>query len=296
MLIALPNGTMIPGNLLLSATLRTDLVPVPLSLEFVTQSAPELEKALVKGAELRIGEEMLPVTIIKVQTMRTQIVRDNAALGAIAVVAILSGCVPLIEPARRAVIQSDTSIAAAYRSCGAKVAFSADIPIPKFVCLVGHTPTVEIARGLQEEAAVVMLKKGKVQAIRLADLMSGSTSWQFDPSAMQWIDSPAAEQRLAVSVVSLDDDGVTVNGDPKEGRPVIYLGGLDTRRAKNLERVLMTRAVMIRPLDYRMQAGDMVQAGDRKMVILTAAHRFDTGAMGGATAMVSKLWLAEVSK
>lgn len=296
MLIALPNGTIISGSLLLSATLRTDLVPVPLSLEFVVQSLPELAKALRIGAELRLGEEGIPVTIVKVQPMRTQIIRDNAALGAIAVVAILSGCVQLIEPARRAVIQSDTSIAAAYRSCGAKVSFSADIPIPKFVCLVGHTPTVEIARGLQEEAAIVMLKNGKVEAVRLTDLMSGSTSWQFDPSAMQWIDSPAVEQRLVVSVVSLDNNGITINGDPTEGRPVIYLGGLDTRRAKNLERVLMTRAVMIRPLDYRMQAGDLVQAGDRKMVILTAAHRFDTGSMGGPTAMASKLWLAELLK
>lgn len=296
MLIALPDGRIIPGDQLLTATLRTDLVPVPLSLEFVVQSSPELGKALVQGAELRVGEEGFPVTIVKVQPMRTQIIRDNAALGAIAVVAILSGCVPLIQPAERAVIANETSVAGAYRAAGARIAFSRDIPMPRFVCLVGRTPTHELARRLQEEAAVVRFATGKLQALCLDELMTGQPVMRMDPSAVQWIESPQVERRLSVSVVSLDADGATVVGDPVDGRPVIYLGGLDTRRTANMARILVTRGILVRPLDFSLQAGTLLQVGERKVVILTAAHRVDTGAMGGATAMASKLWLAELLK
>lgn len=296
MLITLSDGTAIPGSMLISATLRADLVPVPVSLEMVVQTSPALVKALVRGADLYVGDERIPVTIIKVNTVKTQTVRDDAVLGAVAVVAILSGCLPMISPSRKAIIQADTSIQAAYRSCGAKAAFSADIPLPEFHCLNGQIPTAEVARRLQEESAVIRMSKGKLQAVRLPDLLTGPSLGTFDPSAIQWIDNQSVVDRLTASVVSLDFDGLTLNGDPTESRPLIYRGGLDTRRAKNMERVLITKAVMIRPLDMTMNAGSWLQSGDRKLVVLTAAHRFDPGSMGGSMVMISKLWLAEVSK
>ena len=41
-------------------------------------------------------------------------------------------------------------------------------------------------------------------------------------------------------------------------------------------------------------AGDVVKIKDKKYVILTTAHRFDTGVLGGPTVSASKFWLAEV--
>lgn len=296
MFIALADGTPIAASDLLSATLRTDLIPVPASLEMVTQRTDALEKALAEGGKLFVGGDSIPMTIIKRQVVKTQTIRDSDTIGAVAVVAVLSGCESLIKPTTKAVILSGSSAAGAYRSCGGKSAFGADIPFPEFVCLKGMTPTREIARRLQEEGAVARLKAGKIHAVRLPDLFTGKPVATLDPSAVQWLENESVLKGLVVSVVSLDADGITINGDSDGGRPVIYRGGLDSRRARNMSRVLVLRGTMMRPFDERLQAGELVAVGDRRLVVLTAAHRVDTGALGGATATATKVWLVEVVK
>lgn len=296
MFIALEDGNLIPASDLVSATMRTDLIPVPVSLELVAQRTAKLEADLAVGKRLMLGTDAIPMVIVKSQVVKTQIIRDADTLGAIAVVAVLAGCEALIKPSPKAIILSGTSLAAAYRACGGRSPFGTDIPLPEFVCLKGGMPTAEIARRLQEEGAAIRYRGGKMHGVRLPDLFSGQPVATFDPSAIQWEDNDAVVNRQVVSVVSLAVDGVTVNGDPSGIRPVVYRGGLDTRRARNMERVLVTRGRMLRPTDERLQAGELIQVGDRRMVVLTAAHRIDTGAMGGATATATKVWLAELLK
>lgn len=296
MFIALEDGNLIPASDLVSATMRTDLIPVPVSLELVAQRTAKLEADLAVGKRLMLGTDAIPMVIVKSQVVKTQIIRDADTLGAIAVVAVLAGCEALIKPSPKAIILSGTSLAAACRACGGRSPFGTDIPLPEFVCLKGGMPTAEIARRLQEEGAAIRYRGGKMHGVRLPDLFSGQPVATFDASAVQWEDNDAVVNRQVVSVVSLAVDGVTVYGDPSGVRPVVYRGGLDSRRAKNMERVLVTRGRMLRPSDDRLQAGELVQVGDRRLVILTAAHRIDTGALGGSSAMATKVWLAELLK
>lgn len=296
MFIALDDGSLIPASDLVSATMRTDLIPVPVSLEIVAQRTAKLEAALSEGKRLLLGTDAIPMVIVKRQVLKTQIIHDADTLGAIAVVAVLAGCESLIKPTPKAVILSGTSLAAAYRACGGRSPFGTDIPLPEFVCLKGGLPTAEIARRLQEEGAVIRFRHGKVHGVRLPELFSGQPVATFDPSAVQWEDNDVVLNRQVVSVVSLSSDGVTIHGDPSGVRPVVYRGGLDSRRAMNMERVLVTRGRMFRPSDDRLQAGELVQVGNRRLVVLTAAHRIDTGALGGSSAMATKVWLAELLK
>lgn len=296
MFIALEDGSLVPASDMVSATMRTDMIPVPVSLELVAQRTAKLEADLAAGKRLMLGTEAIPMVIVKSQVVKTQIIRDADTLGAIAVVAVLAGCESLIKPTPNAVILSGTSLAAAYRACGGRAPFGTDIPLPEFVCLKGGLPTAEIARRLQEEGAAIRYRGGKLHGVRLPDLFSGQPVATFDQSAVQWEDNDAVLNRQVVSVVSLAVDGVTVYGDPSGVRPVVYRGGLDSRRAKNMERVLVTRGRMLRPSNDRLQAGELIQVGDRRMVVLTAAHRIDTGALGGSSAMATKVWLAELLK
>lgn len=296
MLIRLPNNSTLSLSELLSATLRTDLVPVPATLEITVNGTPEMVKAMVQGTDLVVGESSIKITLVKVQSLRTQMIQGDRAVGGIACVGILTGCLPLIEPLTNAVILFNTTVAEAYRACGCKVAFSKDLPLSKFVCLKGQTPTFEIARRLQEEAAVIRLKDGKLQAIRLDELMKEPAIATYDASAMQRLENPMVESRSLVSFLSVNDDGESIEGDLRDSRPVMFKGGLDSRQLKNLEKVLITRGVVQRPLDNKLQAGQIIKVGDTKLTVLTGAHRVDTGALGGATAMVTKAWLAEVAK
>jgi hypothetical protein len=296
MLIHLPDYTTLSYSDLISATLRTDLVPVPVTLELTVNGTPNTKKQLVEGAELQVGESNLKVTLVKVQTLRTQIIKDNQTISGIAVVGILSGCLALIKPAPKAVILNDTTMAEAYRACGCKLPFGQDIPIPMFFCPKGQLPTLEIAKCLQEEAAVIRFHHGKLQAVRLDELFKQVAIAKYDASAFQRLHNPLVEQRATPAFISVNDDGSTIEGETGESKPILFRGGLTTRQAKNLEKVLITRGTIQRPLDNKLQAGQMIQVGDNQLTVLTAAHRTDTGALGGSTAMVTKAWLAEVAK
>lgn len=296
MLIRLPDLSVMAYSELISATLRTDLTPVPVTLELTANGSSALTKQLVQGAQLLVGESQLKITVVKVQSLRTQVIKDNQAISGIALTGILSGCEALIKPSPKAIILYDTTIAEAYRACGCTVPFSADIPIDLFFCPKGQIPTLEIAKRLQEEAAVIRLHQGKLQAIRLDDLFKQSAIAKYDASAFQRLSNDMVEKRLTPAFVSMNDDGSTVEGEVGETKPIVFRGGLSTRQAKNLEKVLITRGTIQRPSDNKLQAGQIVQIGDNKLTVLTAAHRTDTGAVGGSTANVTKAWLAEVAK
>lgn len=296
MLIRLPDFTTLPYSEMLSATLRTDLVPVPATLELTANGSDSVAGQLVHGAELMVGNEGLKITLVKVQTLRTQIVRDDREINGIACVGILSGCTALIEPSNKAIILYNTTVAEAYRACGCTVPFSKDLPLAMFFCAKGQIPTVEIARRLQEEAAVIRLKDGKLQAIRLDQLMRETAIALYDASAMQGLSNPVVEKRAVPTFLSVNADGASIEGELSDYRPVIFRGGLDSRQLKNLETVLVTRGVIHRPLDDKIRAGCIVRVGDQALAVLTAAHRVDTGAQGGPTSTVTKAWLAEVAR
>lgn len=295
LLIIAKTGQPIDGSLLLSATFRTDLVPVPASLEFTTKSSAQLDTALVVGAEVLVGESSLSMTLVRVQPLKTQTIKDGSRVGGLACIAVLSGCLRLIDPINRAVILQAATIGGAMRACGASLAFDGDLSIAQFVCLKGQLPTVELAKRLQQEAAVILLSGGRLSAVRIDALMTSEPVARFDPSSVVWIDSPVVTALSTPSFVSVAADGSTIEGEQtSDCRPVCYYPKMNERQLKNMQKVLICRGVMTRPLDHSLQAGRVIWVGERRLVVLTAAHRTDTGAIGGNASHVSKVWLASL--
>lgn len=288
-------GQIIGFDKLANNTLRTDLIPVPVSLELVVKADKELQAQLVEGAVLQVGDDQIRLTIIKVLHANTQTIIDDSRFKAIAIIAVLAGCESLIDPLSKAVILSDASFASAYRACGCKLKFNKDIPISGFASAYGSIPTTEIATCLQEESAVIQFDGKKLNALRLQELFTKDPVMTLDDSAVSWITNTKVEQKQNPNYISVGEDGKAVEGVKKSNAPAKYYANADARQLKNLTRVLVTRGTATRTIDLSVYAGDIVLVKDKKYVVLTAAHTFSTGALGGGSVAASRFWLASLS-
>lgn len=279
------------------ATLRTDLVPVPLSFEFSVKATPELEAQLKVGAEILVGNISQPLEIVLVQPIKSQTIKDDRRIGAISCIAVLSGCKKLLTHAEKAAILEQASFNSAIRACGARnIRLGDDLPLPEFICLKGSLPTARLALYLQQEAAVICFRNNKLCVLKLDAIFKQEPVMKLDSSEVHWLSSDQREKLQKSSYVSVEQDGSTVIGDDTTtaGQAVVQRAGLDARQLKNMEKVLIPRGTIQRPLNMELMAGLVVEINRTKYVILTAAHHVETGAVGGSVGSTTKLWLASL--
>lgn len=296
MVIYLSDGQAIDGGNLITAILRYDLVPVPVTLELTVNATKALRAQLVVGKTLHLVNGVM-FEIVKAHAVNNNAVKDGRRLGGIAVIAVLAGCVPLLSATKRATIHDDISIAQAYQSLGARLRFSEDIKLRQFVCLKGQMPTIRLALALQKEAAVMVYDADNktANARRIQTLMSQTPIRKYDPAQIQWVENPTQVARQNTNFLSVADDGKQIVGQTLEGKRVDYMPRTDQRELGNLKRILITHGVLLRSMDDELQAGKTVQVGNEVYALLTVAHRFDTGALGGASVGATKAWLAQVA-
>lgn len=281
------------GSDLLSAILRHDLVPIPVSLEITCRATDELVQLLAVGKVLTLANG-IHLTIIKSQHFANHIIKDGKRTGSIAVIAVLQGCEILVNVANKAVIHENVSFGEIYRSLGAKLKIHGDIKVNGFTCLNGQLPTARIALSLQKEGAVVCydLKSQSIHIKRLQDLFQGNAVL-YDPSNVQWLNSTQSDTLYNTNYLSLDNASSVV-GQVNTGKNIDYIPRTDNRELQNLRRILITKGVIIRAIDERLSAGSLLSIDEQKYVVLTHAIRFDTGSMGGGAVMASKAWIAQI--
>ncbi len=296
MKIYLENDSVISGGDLISAIYRTDLVPIPVSLELSVKLTKENHNFLQANKKLWTVNET-ELVIVKAQIINTQSVKDGKRISAVHIIAVLSGCEPLIGVAKRATFLENTSVNQAYRALGAKVRLTNDIKLNQFICLKGQLPTERIALSLQKESAVIRHEQGKkISAIRLNELFKGESKL-YDKSSVHWIDNPSLISHKNINYLSIDDDGSEIIGNVGQNSAVQYYPQADNRELQNLRRILITQGTMTRQYDEYLMAGKLIAISERNkpLVVLTSAHRYDSGALGGKAVMASKAWLAEIS-
>lgn len=295
MIIYLQNNQQIAGNDLLAAILRVDLVPIPVTLELTLNASDMLKEQVVVGNKL-LTANGIELQIVKVETMTSQVVKDGKRIGAMAVIAVLAGCEALINTTKKAVSHDGASFSEIYRSLGAKVKFGNDIKVNSFVCLKGQIPTKRIALALQKEACVLVydIPTKTLNVRRIQELLESKTASVYDPSAVQWIANNQAIARQNTHYLSLDDNGSDVLGQVSDNKSIDYMPRCDNRELHNLKRILVTCGVIIRALDDKLVAGNVISVSGKNLVILTSAIRIDTGSMGGQSVMASKAWLAKM--
>ncbi|WP_440464321.1 hypothetical protein [Psychrobacter sp. ASPA161_6] len=289
--IQIEDGSSI-GNNLISAIYRTDLVPVPVTIELVVKADDRLHKLLLIDKKLTTPQGV-SLTIVKSQVINEQSIKAGKRIAALHIIAVLTGCEPLLGVTKKAVSLENTSFNEVYRALGAKIRIKRDIKLASFVCLKGQMPTVAIAKALQKESAVIKHSGKGLSVIRLNELMIGDPTL-FDKSAVQWIDHPNAIRHGNVNYLSIDDNGSDILGTARPERSIEYYPRADNRELQNLRRILITKATITRQLDERLDAGKLIEVDEKTLVALTAAHRFESGALGGPAVMATKAWLATV--
>lgn len=288
------NGDQLPGDVVVDWTSRSDLVPIPRSLEFTVKLVDGLEKRLVKGGKVWSGRENLCYRIVKTnKAPPIGEVQGNNQQQAMQVTALLDSCCSLSEPLAKAVVLYSKPFSAILRACGAYVAISSDFTVPRFVCMRGQTPAYAIATILQEEGAALVLRGGKIAVMRLTDLAKQSPVddiGQVDSSAK--IESDFLQQHEVPTFFSVTDTGAIKVGPSGQSRVVSFMPRGDVRQLRNASCVLVRNHTVDSQLCQQIQAGDVLRVAGGNYVVITAAHaeRYNNGAMESQ----SRLWLGSV--
>lgn len=287
-------GDQLPSDVVIRGVARSDLTPVPRTLEFTVKLIDGVENKLKRGVTVWGGRENLPYKIVK--TMRGQPlgqVQGKDQQQAMSVIALLDSCAPLAEQLDKAVVMRDAAFSNVLRSCGAALRIGSDFVVPRFSCFRGQQPSYSVAKVLQEEGAALVLVGGRLQVMRLTDIarqQSIDDIGQIDSSAK--VDSEFLELQQVPSWYSVDDQGLVVTGQMGQSRVVQYKPRGDLRQLRNASCVLVHSKIVDSQQCQQIQAGSVLTVGGENLVVITAAHADvqNTGAMESR----SRLWLGKV--
>lgn len=299
MILFLQDGNQIRGDLIKTAVLRSDLSPIPLTLEAEIRAGdasidPQLQ--VDKLIKLANDDKMRIVKSVRVAERGVQGQRQMVAYR---ITALLDPCCAVAFVRRQAIIKEKAALSVIYRAAGATIqTIDADFPVPRFYCPVGDTPTFQIARVLQEEGGVVRWKKHRLQFMRLPDIFKQKPIISLPDNADDDVDSGFLERHEIPWFFSLSEAGAFRHGNRDKPRVVRYAPFQDEQRLQNMTRCLVQRKAIRMSFDARICAGDLVElAGNIKLGVITAAHAYITGTDdGGAAETYTRLWLGELEK
>ena len=295
MIITLSNGKQIRGDLIKSAVLRSDLSPIPMTLEAEIRTDGEMDKRLAEGEIITIGsgDALRIVKSVRVSGRESQ---GEHEMAAVRITSMLDSCHGVAFVRSRAIIKENAALSDLYRASGATIkSVDADFPIPRYCCPIGDTPSFHIAKVLQEEGGVVRWKSGKLKFFRLTDLFRQTAVMTLPNNGADDIDSGFLERHEIPWFFSLSSAGAFVFGNQTKPRSVQYSPFKDVQRLRSMSRCLVQRKVQKINLASQLSAGDLIGfAGSPSLVIITAAHVFESGTDGGESKQYSRLWLGSM--
>lgn len=297
MILTFEDGNQIRGDLIVSAALRSDLTPVPLTLEADIRADESVTHLLREGRILTTGFGDR-LRIIYSQPVQGGAVQGDRLLAAVRIVAFLDECCPVSFVRERAIIKENQPLLALYRAAGCSLrSVSGDFPVGRFACLVGDTPSFRITRALQEAGGVVRWKNGKLHFIRLQDVLKADPAISLPNNASDDVQSGFLERHEAPFFYSLDASGAIIQGNRTKARNAVYAPRMSAIALQNMTRCLVRRKVSKTDFAGQLCAGDVVQyTGGEKMAIITACHYFASGTdNGGGQTSITKLWTGTVN-
>lgn len=294
MILYLSNGEQIRGDLIKSAVLRSDLSPVPVTLEAEIRSGDEImDKLLAEGKSLTdaFGNELQIVKSVRISSDRVQGSREQTGYR---VTALLAACAQVAYVRSRAIIKENATLAGIYKAAGATVSgVESDFSVARFYCPVGETPSFHIARVLQEEGGVVRWKSTRLQFLGLKDLFRQKSVKTIPQNASENVQTGFLERHQVPWFFSLNDSGGFVFGNRSKARTVRYSPFKNAQKLQNMTRCLVLAKIARFDFDLRLRAGDIIEEEDAgKYAVITAAHVFRCGQdQGGTPEAYTKLWL-----
>ena len=293
-----PSGSDNPlrGDLLVRAVLRSDLTPIPQTVEFEVRDT--LDSAKVKeGAVCRVGREGAEFLIVKEnaggddgRTQGDRPVKSRQFIG------LLASCAPVADCLQRSVVRYGASLGDIYRACGAQVRIDSDFTVSVFACYKGMVPTFEVAKALQEEAGALVVVNGRVSFRRLADMTEGPAVISLQEDSAQAVESGFMERHSVPFAFSTNAAGGFEVGRSESGRGVVYRPRAAPRILNNLSTALIMRRKLQSSYAPHIMAGMRVDIAGTPYIVITAAHVFEAGGDGQEGEQTTRLWLGQVVK
>lgn len=286
---------LIRGDRIRRAVLRSDLVPVPLTLEaeirIDDESAPHFEVGKVLATYA--GDQL---EIIKSETVRSGSVQGGEEATFARLIAILQPVkgVAFVKP--KAIIKRSATLSEVYRAAGATLrSIDGDFTVSSFVCMAGEVPTYHIARALQEAGGVVRWRNGRLAFVGLRALLQQKPATSIVDSSADDVASGFLERHEIPAFASVDPDGRFVYGNREKARALRYQHGLGEIALRNMTACLVHTKTTTIKYDTAVAAGDLVDVrGGKPLVIMTAATLFAAGAEGDSPEQYTRLWLGRV--
>lgn len=296
MILVFENGNQVRGDAIVKAALRTDLTPIPLTLEAVLRADESVLEQTREGMVLTTGHGDR-LKIISRRPVKGGTVKGDRLEAAVELVAFLECCTPISYVLERPVVQENTTLHALYRACGCALRpFASDASVPRFVCMKGQTPSFVMARAVQEAAGALRWKSGRMEFLRLADMLKQSPAMSIPGSATKDMESQFLERHEVPAFYSIADDGSIIYSNNPKARASSYTPRKGLLQLNSMGRVLVRRKEARIDFAGQLCAGDVIDVvGDKPLAIITACHYFATGTEdGGGQQAFTKLWLGDV--
>ncbi|GHA78416.1 hypothetical protein GCM10009007_19290 [Formosimonas limnophila] len=293
--IQLSNGQWLRADLTPCVTLRTDLSPVPATLEVVVRLDDKLAPLLAEGQTITAGYEHAAYTIIHNRRMADGAqVQGNRLMGFHKIIALLESCHKVAFIRNAAIIKENAPLTDIYRAAGATCSISSDIRVKRFYCYVGQAPSFAIARALQEEAAALFWTGSQVRVQRLAEMFKTEPVERLPVDTTQTLTSQFLERHGAPSYFSAKDDASLANSRNKGNRSAQFYLSADQQMLNNLSTFLLQKKVWTTRYNPKIAAGHLIDVAGKNHVVITAAHQRIQGGHGLQVTDRSRFWLGEL--
>lgn len=291
------DGTPLRGDLITRVVLRTDLTPIPSTVEIRAVKTRETSAALVEGLIVMVGADMTAYELVRVDNDNSKGMQQGGReVAPIEAFGILASCAALGRRLQRSIIREGSTFADIYRSIGATAVIESDFTVPAFAAFVGMLPTPEIAKVLQEEAAAVFYAGGKVRFRRLVELINTKAAITFPVDRTEETSSDFLERHAIPFVITTTPANAIVTSKREAARGMVYRPRADQRILNNMGTVLVQRRKMRESLSPDFNAGMRVDIGSVPHIVITAAHVRASSTDEGAGEEFTQLWLGEVAK
>lgn len=294
MQILTESGKQLRGDIIKSAVLRYDLVPVPATFEGEFRVDDDLKKQLAEGKLLNVNGDNY--RIIKPVGGSSRVSQGARDMSSTHVIALLDACHAVAFVRLRAIIKENALLTEIYRAAGATIKpVDGDFKASRFVCMIGETPSFHIARVLQEEGGVVRWKAHKMQFSRLQDLFQQKPVMTLPDNATENVASGFLERHEIPSFYSIAPNGSFIYGNRAKARSARFVPHKNQQQLINMSRCLVQRKVSKIAFNPGLMAGDIIgYSNGTKLVIVTVAHVLESGTDGSGSNQYSKLWLSAI--
>jgi hypothetical protein len=295
MILFFGNGNQVRGDTLLYSSLRSDLSPVPMTLEADISSDGETSVFLQEGKTLTLGSGEV-FQIIKSEPTAVNAVQGDRIISAVRVTCLLQSTMQVAFVQPRPIILEKTTLSAVYRAAGASVSgVKSDIDIDRFYCFVGQTPSYAIRQVMHEQGGSIRWSGRRLEFLRYRDLLAQKPELTLSDIGVINIESDFLKRHQVPNYFTVTESGEIKKGSWPEERTVQFAPGKRTLQLNNMAQSLVQRATTKLAYNQSLTAGMTVLMAGRKkpLVVITAVHVNDPRA---TPAQYTKIFLASLEE